>query len=67
MNGIIAPMNRPTSTNGLESSKLASIPILVPEAQAEPGGWFDYSGAFVRGQSAALANRRSAGKRAEQE
>ena len=27
-------------------SKLASIPILVPETQAETGGWPDYSGAF---------------------
>jgi len=30
----------------IQASKIASIPIDVPEADAEPGGWKDYSGAF---------------------
>ena len=30
----------------LESTELAAIPVVLPAAQAEPGGWDDYSGAF---------------------
>lgn len=30
----------------VRSAKLATIPIEVPDRQAEPGGWQDYSGAF---------------------
>jgi len=33
----------------IQASKLASIPIVVPEADAEPGGWPDYSGPFDPG------------------
>jgi len=33
----------------MRASKLATIPIALPETDAEPGGWHDYAGAFDPG------------------
>jgi len=33
----------------VEATKLAAIPLVLPESDAEPGGWADYSGPFDPG------------------
>ncbi|MBW2496344.1 MAG: hypothetical protein JRF61_03635 [Deltaproteobacteria bacterium] len=49
----IAEENQPYEQHSnlaiVDESKLASIPLDVPDADAEPGGWADYSGPFDPG------------------
>ena len=42
-----APITPNRNLSVIQDSKIASIPIDVPAKDAEPGGWWDYSGAFA--------------------
>jgi hypothetical protein len=44
-----APYEQHPNLEIVGDSKLASIPVDVPDVDAEPGGWADYSGAFEPG------------------
>jgi hypothetical protein len=44
-----APYEQHPNLAKVQATKLASIPIVVPDRDAEPGGWADYSGPFDPG------------------
>lgn len=44
-----APYERHPNLPTVQASKLATIPITLPEEDREPGGWADYSGPFDPG------------------
>lgn len=44
-----APYEQHPNLERIRATRLATIPLEVPEADAEPGGWADYSGPFDPG------------------
>jgi len=47
--GEAEPFEQHPNLELVRASKVASVPIIVPERDAEPGGWADYSGPFDPG------------------